>query len=74
MNPEAPLPEVDEDLEALRAKLKAQRAVQKASLAKHKRTTFMAVETAQKGTTYFDPAKLKAKLDEEGEQDDPAQE
>ena len=52
-----PLPEVDEDLEALRARLKEQRAAQKASLAKHKQTTFLAVEQAQKGTTYFDPTK-----------------
>ena len=62
-----PLPEVDEDLEALRARLKEQRAAQKASLAKHKQTTFLAVEQAKKGTTYFDPAKLREKLAEEDE-------
>jgi hypothetical protein len=55
----------DESLEMLRAKLKKQRAAQKACLAKHKRTTFLAVEVAKKGTTFFDPEKLREKLEDE---------
>jgi len=55
----------DESLEVLRAKLKAQRVAQKACLAKHKRTTFMAVETAKKGTTFYDAKALREKLAED---------
>jgi len=54
--------EVGDSLEALRAQLKAQRVEQKQSLAKHKRTTFLAVETAKKGTTFYDAVKLREAL------------
>jgi hypothetical protein len=52
----------DESLEALRAKLKEQRIAQRACLAKHKRTTFLAVETARKGTTFYDAKKIRESL------------
>ena len=55
----------EDSLEGLRAKLKAQRVAQKESLAKHKRTTFMVVETAKKGTTFYDAKKLRESLEED---------
>ena len=54
--------EPDESLEALKAKLKAQRVAQKACLAKHKRTSFMVVETAMRGTTFYDAKTLRERL------------
>lgn len=60
----------DDSLAELREKLKEQRAAQRACLAKHKRTTFMAVEGARKATTYYDPAKLRAELALEDEEDE----
>ena len=77
-NLDTPTPDQGDDtpgdsLEALRAQLIAQRVRQKASLAKHKRTTCLAVETAARGTTYYDPEKLKEKLLEQ-EQDAAASE
>jgi len=55
----------EESLEALREKLRAQRVTQKACLVRHKKTTFLAVETVRKGTTFFDPEALREKLDED---------
>jgi len=61
-----PAPSTSKDegdsLKELRAQLKAQRIEQKQSLAKHKRTTFLAVETAKKGTTFYNAAKLREAL------------
>ena len=51
-----------DSLEALREKLKLQREQQKACLAKQKRTTFLAVETARRGTTFYDLKKLQEEL------------
>jgi len=59
----------DDSLELLRETLKAQRAARKKCLAKHKRTTFMAVETA-KSTTYYDPSKLQERLTDDAEEED----
>lgn len=77
MSLDTPTPQNSSDdpqdtLDVLRAKLKEQRAAQKACLAKHKRTTFMAVEGARKATTFYDPARLRAELDleEEAEEGD----
>ena len=53
----------DADLTLLKEKLFAQRAERKASLEKHKATTFKAVESV-KGTICYDPAKLREKLAE----------
>ena len=62
----------DESLETLRAKLKAQRVEQKASLAKLKQTTFMAVESAKQGTTFYERSTLEAALAEDEEGTDPS--
>jgi len=76
MNLDIPTPpssedESDESLTALRAKLKAQRVEQKACLAKHKRTTFMVVETARQGTTCYNAEKLREALAEEEPEEEP---
>ena len=60
----------DDSLKILREKLKEQRAARKASLAKHKRTTFLVIETARKSTSYYDPKKLRETLDEEDQVED----
>lgn len=79
MSLDVPTPQNSNDdpqdsLEGLRAKLKEQRAEQKASLAKHKQTTFLAVETAKKGTTFLDRSRLidelKAELEAEQAEDE----
>ena len=76
MNLDTPTPASSDDdtsqdsLEDLRAKLAKQRAHQKATLAKHKRTTFLACEQAKKGTTFYDAAKIQALLDEDGEDEE----
>ena len=57
----------DDSLEALRAKLKEQRAEQKACLAKHKKTTFLAVETARRGTTHLDLKRIHAALEDDSD-------
>ena len=59
----------DDSLEELRTKLKEQRAARQVCLAKHKRTTFMAVESA-KNTTYYDPQKLQERLTEPSQEED----
>ncbi len=73
LNTPTPKPSVkvapDDSLEILREKLFAQRAARKACLAKHKRTTFMATETA-KATTFFDPAKLQERLTDASQEED----
>jgi hypothetical protein len=61
--------EAEDSLEALRAKLVAQRAARKVCLEKHKRTTFMATETA-KSTTFFDPQKLQERLTDASQEED----
>lgn len=52
-------------LEGLREELRAQRIEQKATLAKLKRTTYLACEIAKKGTTYFNRDALLSKLEKE---------
>jgi len=59
----------DDNLESLREKLRAQRAQQRASLEKHKKTTFSAVESARKGTSYFDAKRIQEILDEEEDEE-----
>ena len=63
----------EDSLEVLREKLLAQRAARKECLAKHKRTTFMAVETV-KLTTYYDPRKLQERLTDDDPEEDESSE
>jgi hypothetical protein len=67
-NTPAPQPSSDDDagqesLEALRRELVAQREKRKACLERQKKTTFVAVESAKKSTTYYDPEKLRKALE-----------
>lgn len=52
-----------ESLETLRQALKEQRAKRKACLERHKQTTYTAVEAAKRGTTYYDPERLRKALE-----------
>lgn len=69
MSPDTPKTDLDDNddgsLEALREQLREQRKKQKKCLAQHKKTTFSAVNSAMKGTTFFDLDKVKAALDDE---------
>jgi hypothetical protein len=50
-------------LEALREELKEQRVKRKACLERQKRTTFVATESAKRGTTFYDAEKLRKALE-----------
>jgi hypothetical protein len=52
-----------DSLEALRQELKEQRVKRKACLERQKKTTFVAVESAKKGTTYYDVDKVRKALE-----------
>ena len=62
----------DDSLKILREKLKEQRVARQASLAKHKRTTCIAVETAKSLTTFYDPKKIREALEAEEPVEDSA--
>jgi len=68
-----PTPNPEDSLEALRERLLAQRNKRRETLAKHKRTTHMAIESAKRGgTTYLDPIKLQEELRKYQEEQDEA--
>jgi hypothetical protein len=52
-----------DSLEALRQELKEQRAKRKACLERQKKTTFVATESAKRGTTFYDAERIRKSLE-----------
>lgn len=52
-----------ESLEALRRELKEQRVKRKDCLERQKKTTFVATESAKRGTTFYDAEKIRKALE-----------